>query len=139
METGYTKLTVCFDPPFWVCLYERGDTQSWEVCRIVFGAEPTDGQIYAWLLENWRKLRFSPPLGGVRSPETGTNPKRRQREIRRTLEARGPGTKAQQALKLQQAEGKAARRQRTKAERQAEQDRKYALRQAKRVRKHNGH
>ena len=23
METGYAKLTVCFEAPFWICLYER--------------------------------------------------------------------------------------------------------------------
>ncbi|MCI8810551.1 MAG: YjdF family protein [Oscillibacter sp.] len=139
MDTGYAKLTVCFDPPFWICLYERGTAQAWEVCKIVFGAEPADAQVYAYLLENWRKLPFSPPVKGAPITEAKVNPKRRQREIKKALSAPAIGTKAQQAWKLQQTEGKAARRQRTKEERQAEAERKYALRQEKRKEKHRGH
>ena len=127
MDTGFAKLTVCFDPPFWVCFYERGDAQSQEVCRVVFGAEPTDAQVYAYLLENWRRLEFSPPVKGTLAAKGTANPKRRQREIKKSLRTPGAGTKAQQALKLQQEAGKAARRRRTKEARE------------KRKEKHRGH
>ena len=32
-----------------------------EACRIVFGAEPKDYEVYDFLLKNWHRLRFSPP------------------------------------------------------------------------------
>ena len=62
MEQGYAKLTVFFEDPFWVGIYERGGGGLYEACRIVFGAEPRDCQVYAFLLEHWRKLRFSPSM-----------------------------------------------------------------------------
>ena len=49
------------------------------------------------------------------------------------------GTKAQQALALQRQEGKAARSRRSRAEREAEEARKFALRQEKRREKRKGH
>ena len=62
MEHGYAELTVWFEDPFWVGLYERQSGGTYEVCRIVFGAEPRDYEVYAYLLENWRRLRFSPSM-----------------------------------------------------------------------------
>ena len=37
METGKAKLTVLFDPPFWVGLFEREHGGRYEACRVVFG------------------------------------------------------------------------------------------------------
>ena len=51
----------------------------------------------------------------------------------------GIGTKAQQALKLQQEAGKQARKKRSRAEKEAEQERRFAQRQEKRKAKHRGH
>lgn len=49
------------------------------------------------------------------------------------------GTRAQQALALQREEGKAARTRQSRAEREAEEERKFALRQEKRREKRKGH
>ena len=54
-------------------------------------------------------------------------------------QAAGIGTKAQQALKLQQEQGKQARLARTRQQREAEEARKFQLRQARRKEKHRGH
>ena len=45
-------LTVLFDEPFWVGLYERETDGRYEVARVVFGAEPKDYEVQAWLLAN---------------------------------------------------------------------------------------
>lgn len=37
-----STLTILFEPPFWVGLYERVDGGKYEVCKITFGAEPKD-------------------------------------------------------------------------------------------------
>lgn len=139
METGYARLTVYFEDPFWVGLYERGGGGTYQVCRIVFGAEPRDQEVHALLLEQWRLLRFSPSMAAEGPVERKVSPKRMQRQIKRQLQSAGTGTKAQQALKLQQEQGKEARRRRSRAEREAEAARQLALRREKRREKHKGH
>ena len=71
--------------------------------------------------------------------ERRINPKRMRRQIERSLQRTGIGTKAQQALKLQQEQGKAARVRRSREEREAEAERQFALRREKRREKHKGH
>ena len=139
METGYARLTVRFEDPFWVCLYERDGGGLYEVCRIVFGAEPGDQEVYAFLLEHWRELEFSPPIASAGPPAAPRGPKRARRAAGRETRPAAMGTKAQQALALQREQGRAARARRTREEREAEQARRYALRQEKRKEKHKGH
>ena len=135
-----SRLTVYFEDPFWVGLYEREDGGRYEVSRIVFGAEPKDYEVYAFLLAQWSRLRFSPALETEQTQERRVNPKRMQRRIQRELERTAPtGTKAQQALKLQQEEGKLARRTRSRRQREEEKERQFALREEKRREKHKGH
>lgn len=136
---GTSKLTILFEDPFWIGLYEREDDTGYAVCRIVFGGEPRDQEVYAYLLEHWRTLRFSPPRPGTEHLPPPKSPKRRQREARRMTQAAGIGTKAQQALKLQQEQGKQARLARTRQQREADEARKFQLRQKRRKEKHRGH
>jgi len=139
METGDARLTIRFEVPFWVCLYERSGGGNYEACRIVFGAEPKDQEVYAFLLENWRSLQFSPPIAAEAAPKRTVNPKRARREARRQTRPSAIGTKAQQALSLQREQGREARARRSREERVAEEARKFALRQEKRKEKHKGH
>lgn len=139
METGYAQLTVYFEAPFWVGLFERGGGGTWEACKVTFGPEPKDHEVYAFLLENHRRLRFSPSMRAGRTAGQAANPKRRQRQVKRQLERAGCSTRAQQALAAQREQGKEAKRRRTRAEREAEQARQFALRQEKRREKHKGH
>lgn len=132
------SLTIMFEDPFWIGLYERVDQDRYEVCKITFGAEPKDYEIYAFLLENWDKLVFSPPIKTALVEERKVNPKRMQREINRSLENKGIGTKAQQALKLQHEQNKLERKAKSREQREAEQEWQYALRQEKKKAKHKG-
>ena len=139
METGYASLTVYFEDPFWVGLFQRGDGNTWEACRIVFGPEPKDCQVYEYLLANYGRLAFSPSVEGEGPPAQAANPKRRQRQIKRRVEAlETAGTKAQRALSLQREQGKAERRRRARENRDAERERQYALHREKRRNKHKG-
>ena len=92
------QLSVFFEDPFWVGIYERMEDNWVEVSRIIFGSEPKDYEVYHFLNENWKKLQFSPPVQADRLEERRLNPKRMQREIARQLQNPGVGTKAQQAL-----------------------------------------
>lgn len=139
MEAGYAIITVRFEDPFWVCLYERGGGGRFEACKITFGAEPKDQEVYAFLLENWRLLEFSPPIAAGALTERRISPKRSRREARRQTQPAAMGTKAQQALALQRERGKEAKSRRSREQGEAEEARKFALRQEKRKEKHKGH
>ena len=140
MDTVSSKLTVMFEEPFWIGLYEREYGGRYEVCKITFGPEPKDYEVYAFLLDNRQRLVFSPPIAAEKTKEKRINPKRMQRQITRQLASyEGIGTKAQQALKLQHEDGKQARKKRTKEEKDAEAERRFEQRQQKRKDKHNGH
>ena len=104
MKPAVSTLTISFEAPFWVGLYEQEEEGLYQVCKIPFGAEPKDYEVYAFLQQHWKDLTFSPPLPAGTVPRTRINPKRLQREIRKQLQAPAIGTKAQQALQLQHAQ-----------------------------------
>lgn len=132
-------LTVFFENPFWVGVLERIDGDQYEVCKITFGAEPKDYEVWEFLLKNWSKLKFSPPIKADQVAERKRNPKRMQREIQNKIREPGIGTKAQQALKLQHEQNKLERKSMSREQREAEKERQYALRQQKKREKHRGH
>ena len=132
------KLTVFFDDPFWVGVFEKFDGGKLSVCRIVFGAEPTDAEIYDFILGNYYCLRFSAPVK-TEIKQKADNPKRRQRNARRQLENTGIGTRSQQALQKQREEMKIERKEIFREQREAEKLRQFELKQQKRKEKHRGH
>lgn len=105
-----SSLTILFEAPFWIGIYERSCNGKYEVCKITFGAEPKDYEVYEFLLKNWHKLKFSPPIQAEVIAERKISPKRMQREINSQLQDKGIGTKAQQALKLQHEQCKLERK-----------------------------
>lgn len=131
-------LTILFENPFWIGLYERYDDGKYEVCKITFGAEPKDYEVYDFMLKNWHKLKFSPPVKAEKIEEQKINPKRMQREINKQLENRGIGTKAQQALKLQHEQNTTERKVKSREQKELKKERQYALRQEKKKAKHRG-
>lgn len=133
-----SSLTILFENPFWIGLYERIDGDKYEVCKITFGAEPKDYEVYDFLLKNWHKLKFSPPVKTDGIKEHKINPKRMQREINSQLDNKGIGTKAQQALKLQHEQSKIERKAKSREQRDAEKKYQFALRQEKKKAKHRG-
>ena len=60
MQKSRASFTVFFEDPFWVGVYEREEPGGLTACRVVFGAEPKDGEIYEWMLQNWAQLHFGP-------------------------------------------------------------------------------
>ena len=139
MAMTISKLTVFFEEPFWIGIYEREFEGIYEVCKITFGAEPKDYEVYEFMLKNFDQLRFTPSLETTTIMEKHINPKRMQREINKQLQDSGIGTKAQQALKLQHEQGKLERRIRSREQREAEKERQFQLKQEKRKAKHRGH
>ncbi len=100
-------------------------------------AEPKDYEVYDFVLKNYYRLRFSPAVvADVK--ETGRNPKRVQREVRKQVQNTGIGTKSKQALKLQQEQLKMERKIVSREQRETEKQWKFELKQQKRKEKHRG-
>ena len=133
-----SKLTVFFDEPFWVGVFEELDGKKLSVCRVVFGAEPTDAEIYVFILKHFNHLRYSPPVK-TEIRQKADNPKRRQRNAHKQLEKTGVGTKSQQALQKQYEEYIIERKQRSREQKEAKKQRQFELKQQKRKEKHRGH
>lgn len=134
-----SSFTVYFEDPFWVGLYEYEDAGQLRACKVTFGPEPKDYEVYAFLLENWHRLALGPPVpAGTRAPAC-KNPKRMQRQIARQTTPAGAGTKAQQALSLAREAGKQAKKTAGRDERLAEKARRRALHVQKKKEKHKGH
>lgn len=138
METDRAKLTVLFDPPFWVGVFERESGGRYEACRVVFGPEPRDFEVYAYVLNRYHRLDFSPALSADRREDRPVSPKRLQRQAHAQTQQTGVGTKAQQALQLQREQNSVQRRRLSREEREAEAQRRRRLRQSKRKEKHRG-
>jgi hypothetical protein len=134
-----TKLTVFFDDPFWVGVFERIDEGLLETSRVVFGAEPKDYEVYAFILENYYKLKFSRPIKVEVEAERRINPKRLQRKVRKETSTSGIGTKAQQALKLEQESRKIESKKASKRKREEMEQFKFEKRQEKKKEKKKGH
>lgn len=137
MDKVSGKLTVFFEEPFWVGVFERVSDGKLSVCKVTFGAEPKDYEIYDFVLKNYYRLRFSPAVA-TDVKEASRNPKRVQREVRKQIQNTGIGTKSQQALKLQQEQLKIERRTVSREKREAEKQRQFELKQKKRKEKHRG-
>lgn len=100
MNRSSVTLTVLFDAPFWVGVFERVEDNKLTVAKVIFGAEPKDYEIYDFILKNFYRLKFSPSLI-IENNRTFENPKRKQRAARKQMQKTGIGTKSQQALQLQ--------------------------------------
>ena len=138
MDTTYGKLSVFFENPFWVGVFERIENNRLTVCKMTFGAEPKDAEVYEFILKNYHKLKYSPAVK-IKMKEQAKNPKRLQREAKKQTENAGIGTKSQQALKLMQEQNKVQRQIKSKEQIRAEKERKFDLKQQKRKEKHKGH
>lgn len=130
-------LTVFFEEPFWIGVFERMSGGRLSVCKVTFGAEPKDYEIYDFILKNYDRLRFSPAVA-AEVKEASHNPKRIQREVHKQVQNTGIGTKSQQALKLQQEQLKTERRTASREQREAEKERKFELKQQKKKQKLRG-
>ena len=133
-----TKLTVLFEDPFWVGIFERWGEGAYSVCKVTFGAEPTDNDVLAFVMRHYGELRFTPAVK-TEAKQTADNPKRRRREAAKLTQSTGIGTRAQQALAAQREANKTERERISKEQREAEKERRFTLKQQKKKEKKRGH
>ena len=133
-----TNLTVFFEDPVWVGVFERFEDEKLSVCKVTFGAEPKDREVREYVLRYFGELAFSPAVE-AESRHAADNPKRRFRDARKQIKALGVGTKSQQAIQRQREEMKTAHQQISKEKRETEEKRRYEMKQTKKKEKKRGH
>ena len=138
MDKASGKLTVYFEEPFWVGVFERIEDGKLSVAKVTFGAEPKDYEVQEYIQKYYFSLKFSPTVDTV-VKDIKRNPKRMQREAKKQMRETGIGTKSQQALKLQQEQNKQERKVRSREKKEADELRMFELKQQKKREKHRGH
>ena len=138
MDKISRKLTVYFEDPFWVGVFERISDGKLSVCKVTFGAEPKDYEVWDFVLRCYSRLMFSPAVEARLKP-AARNPKRRLRDAKKQTQSVGIGTKSQQALQMQQEEKKLSRRKDSRTAKEARKEQRFQLKQQKRKEKHRGH
>ena len=138
MDKASGKLTVYFEEPFWVGIFERIEDGKLSVAKVTFGAEPKDYEVQEYIQKYYFSLKFSPAVETV-VKDIKRNPKRMQRSAKKHMLETGIGTKSQQALKLQQEQNKQERKEKKRKKKEAEEQRMFELKQRKKREKHKGH
>ena len=75
MERSSITLTVLFDAPFWVGIFERVENGRLTVAKVTFGAEPKDYEVHDFVLWHFYDLKFSPTVA-AEEHHASDNPKR---------------------------------------------------------------
>ena len=109
------SLTVFFEDPFWVGVFERIEDGKLSVCKVTFGAEPKDYEVLDYILHHYYELVFSPAIE-TEIRQAADNPKRRSRNARKHLENTI-----------------------SRKEREAEAQRRFVMKQEKKKEKRRGH
>lgn len=139
MKQSSCKLTLLFQDTFWVGIFEDECEKEYNVAKIVFGAEPTEAQLYEFILKNYNNISFKKTESQTLSNQKKVNYKKLQREVKKQQNEKGIGTKAQNALKIQHEVAKVERIKKRKEIKELERDRMYKLKQIKKKEKHKGH
>lgn len=138
MNRIVSNFTVFFENPFWVGIFESESEGIYSVCKVVFGSEPKDYEVYEFLIKNYNSMKFASHKSSQKRKEKNLNPKRMQKEIKKQLENKGAGTKAQQAIKASYEQSKAERKSLSKEKKEIYKERMFRLRQEKKKEKHRG-
>ena len=138
MSIGTCKLTVFFEKPFWVGVFERTEDGKLSVSKVTFGTEPKEYEVNEFVVKHYDSLCFSPAVEDTIKEKT-RNPKNLLREIHKQMSENGIGTKSQQALKLQQEQRKKQQKANSKEEKLVKEQQRFELKQKKKKEKHRGH
>ena len=132
-----SSLTVMFEAPFWIGVYERFDEGYYEVCKITFGSEPKDYEIYNYILKYDCQLQWSPSVS-LDDKTKHVNPKRLQRLVKQQTQNVGISTKSQLALQKQQELKKQIHQQLKHQNKEMNAKKRFEMKQQKKKMKHRG-
>lgn len=130
------RLVVFYDKTYWTGIFEQIDHEQLTVSKIIFHQEPSDQEIYDFILHQYKTLRFSPSVE-AKSKQASQNLKRRQREAAKEMNCL-KSTKAQAVLKLAYETNKIAKKEKIRHSKKLRQERQFVLKQQKKKQKHRG-
>ena len=129
---------------FWVGTFEVTDEGGYALARHIFGLEPSDPEIYEFVLDHYHEIKFG-HAKKIHIEIQRMNPKRMQREVRREMgkikEVTQPSTRAQDYLREEMEKKKKEKEKKSlsSAEKETRKHEQFALKQEKRKEKHRGH
>lgn len=136
------KATIYFDGSFWIAIFERMDEMGYSIARVLFGGEPTEPEIFQYIIHNFNQLKFGSPKK-CEIEEKKVNPKRAQREAKREMErlkeSSRPSSFAQNYMREELEKNKKEKKKITKEQKEARKIEQFLLRQTKKKEKHKGH
>ena len=62
IEKCQGRLTVYFEDPFWVGVFERIENGKLSAAKVTFGAEPKDYEVREFINRHYYHLQFSPAI-----------------------------------------------------------------------------
>jgi hypothetical protein len=138
----HIQATIFFDKRFWVGTFERTDKKGFAMAKHIFGSEPSDPEIYAFVLDHFAELKFGEPKPFELEIKR-MNPKRVQREVRREMqkmkETVRPSSLAQDYMREEIEKHKKEKRKMGREEKEARKERQFSIKQQKRKEKRRGH
>lgn len=136
------KATILLEKSLWVGIFERTDKEGYSAARHIFGSEPSDPEVYEFVLTHYSELKFGASKA-VTIEIQRMNPKRLQREVRREMErvkeTSAPSTFAQDYMREELEKNKKEKKSRSSAEKRAHKEEQFTLKQEKKKEKQRGH
>ena len=112
------------------------------MARHIFGMEPTDSEVYEFVLTHYQELKFG-ELKEFTLEIKRMNPKRMQRKVRREMErikeTTKPSTFAQDYMREELEKKKLHKKQQRSKEKQSRKEKQFVIRQNKKKEKQKGH
>lgn len=135
-------VTVTFDEPFWVALFECFIEGTYSVAKeVISTSEPTVSELSLFFEKlDWQRLHYTQPKED-NTRKLKVSFKRQQRLARKSTENcefKYAFTKAQQELKKQSKIDHKEKKKQYKLQLEENKERKFQLRQAKKKQKHKG-
>ena len=100
--------------------------------RHIFGAEPTDPELYEFITQHYYKLKFSEPVTNIKLIIKRKNPKHVLRDVKKLM-AKADDHKeslAQEAIRIELEKNKKLKKQQSSADKEAAKERQFFLKQA---------
>ncbi|MBX3086451.1 MAG: YjdF family protein [Anaerolineae bacterium] len=135
-----SRLTILFDAPYWIGLVELEDEGVLYAARHIFGAEPSDQEVYEFVLREVTQLLASLTTGISldMAPQRPLNFKRMQRETKRAILNAEITSKAHEAMRVQLEQHKQERQIISREEREVIHTHKRAVAEMKAKARHRG-
>jgi len=135
-----SRLTILFDAPYWIGLLELEDEGVLYAARHIFGAEPSDQEVYEFVQREVTQLLASMTAGIplAAAPRRTMSFKRMQRETKRAVLNTEITSRAYEAMRVQLEQHKQARQHTSREEREQHREHKRAVAEMKAKARHRG-